>query len=60
MFDFHFLQWFAGLPRWQRCLVVVILLTLGYGFGIEEFSGIILASLGGTLLLVGEFVKDDD
>ncbi len=60
MLDFQFLQWFAGRPRWQKYLVSAILLVLGFGFGIEDYSGIILVSLGGTLLLVGEFVKEDD
>ncbi|MBC7816272.1 MAG: hypothetical protein IAG10_05210 [Planctomycetaceae bacterium] len=60
MFDFHFLQWFAGRPRWQKYFVSAILLALGFSLGIDEYNGIILVSLGGTLLLVGELVKDED
>ena len=60
MFDIQFLQWFAGRPRWQKYFVVAILFALGFGFGIEDYSGIILVSLGGALLLAGELVKDQE
>ena len=57
---FGFVEWFAGLPKWPRFVVAVVLLTLGWILEVDPMSGVTLIGLGVVLLLATFSLQDPD
>lgn len=58
---FRFLEWFAGLPKWLKLAVAIVLLALGWTLDIESTtSGMTLFGLGCLLLLATFSLQEPD
>ena len=58
---FHFLEWFAGLPKWLKLAVAMILLAVGWALDYEKtIAGMSLIGLGIVLLLATFCLSEPD
>ena len=57
---FGFVEWFAGLPKWPKLTVAVMLLVLGWALEVDSMSGAALIGLGVVLLLATFSLQDPD